>query len=154
MQTFYQLKILKVVNHLCGKQKINPYKINTEIIFSSEPSEILDFSDVKGQESVKRAIEVAAAGAHNLLLIRPSWFQNNACKTYSSILPDLTFEEAIDITKIYSVSGLLKNKGSLITKRPFRSPHHTVSATALTGGGRIPKPGEISLAHNRGLVFR
>ena len=112
-----------------------------------------DFSDVRGQGFVKRAMEIAAAGYHNILLSgHPGSGKTLLARRLPSILPDLTFEESIEITKIYSVSGLLHNKKCLITTRPFRSPHHTVSPTALTGGGSVPKPGEISLSHY-GVLF-
>ena len=112
-----------------------------------------DFSDVRGQGFVTRAMEIAAAGDHNILLSgHPGSGKTMLARRLPSILPDLTFEESIEITKIYSVSGLLHNKKCLITTRPFRSPHHTVSPAALTGGGSVPKPGEISLSHY-GVLF-
>lgn len=146
------IKSLKeLINHLRGTEKITPSPkkelklINQEIIY--------DMSHIKGQENVKRAMEIAAAGAHNMMMGGPPGSGKTLiARTMPSILPDLSFEEALEITKIYSVAGQLSRDDSLVTSRPFRSPHHTSSGTALVGGGTWPKPGEISLAH-RGVLF-
>ncbi len=145
--------ISEVIHHFDGNQVIAPTIVDTRAEFFNHLEESdFDFSDVKGQESIKRCMEIAAAGGHNILLIGPPGSgKTMLAKRLPSILPPMTLHEALETTKIHSVIGKVKNQGLLFT-RPFRSPHHTISDVALVGGGQYPQPGEISLAHN-GVLF-
>jgi len=144
----------EAVGFLEGNLDLNPIELDTREIFESDVNDYdVDFSDVKGQENIKRALEISAAGGHNVILIGPPGAgKTMLAKRLPSILPPLSLHEALETTKIHSVAGLLGKNASLVTKRPFRSPHHTISNVALVGGGSNPSPGEISLSHN-GVLF-
>jgi len=145
--------LAQVVEFLRGQIRLPAEKADLSQIFSSGYTADLDFSEVMGQEHVKRALEVAAAGGHNLLMIGPPGSgKTMLARRLPTILPPLSFEEALETTKIFSVVGMLAKGQALVTQRPFRAPHHTISDAGLIGGGQVPRPGEVSLAHN-GVLF-
>jgi magnesium chelatase family protein len=146
--------IADVVDFFNGTRVFEPVKVDLVEIFKSEANKYdVDFSDVRGQENVKRALEVAASGFHNVIMIGPPGAgKTMLAKRIPTIIPPLTLEEALETTKIHSVAGKIDDHAALMTRRPFRSPHHTISDVALVGGGTFPQPGEISLGHN-GVLF-
>jgi magnesium chelatase family protein len=142
-----------IIDFLNGAGDAVPHRIDIGATFSKSCKYSLDFSDVKGQQYIKRALEIAAAGGHNLLMIGPPGSgKTMLARRFSTILPEMNLEEAIETTRIHSVTGLMREKTSLIASRPYRSPHHTISDAGLIGGGAVPRPGEVSLSHN-GVLF-
>jgi len=147
VETLFQL-----VETLLGVSKIDPYEVDMKELFQ-KPEHLVDFGDVRGQENVKRTMEIAAAGGHNLILIGPPGAgKTMLTRRFYTILPQLSFQEALETSKVYSVMGLMPKGHGLIRARPFRAPHHTISDAGLIGGGQSPKPGEVSLSHN-GVLF-
>lgn len=153
MEIFPIKNLRELAAHFTEESRILPHRVSVEDFFAQDGGQCFDFADVKGQENVKRALEIAAAGNHNIILIgSPGTGKTMLAQRMPGILPDLTFEESLETTKVHSIAGTLTRNTPLVTKRPFRSPHHTISAVGLSGGSAVPKPGELSLAHN-GILF-
>jgi magnesium chelatase family protein len=154
LDVYGMVNLGEVVDFFNGIKKFEPVKVDLLEIFNNEANKYdVDFSDVRGQENVKRALEVAASGGHNIIMVGPPGAgKTMLAKRIPTIIPPLTLEEALETTKIHSVAGKIDDHTALMTRRPFRSPHHTISDVALVGGGTFPQPGEISLGHN-GVLF-
>ncbi len=153
MEVFGVKSLQEILKHYTGENVLAPTIVDVDELLENFQRNKYDFADVKGQIYVKRALEIAAAGGHNLLMIGPPGSgKTMIAQRIPSILPDMTFDESLEVTKVHSIAGTLSDSSPLVAERPFRHPHHTVSAVGLTGGGSNPKPGEITLSHN-GVLF-